>query len=589
MGVSKFIRGNLFNRPFFDVDPQSAYTEKSVGAFYFAPKDAPMPLMPFMPFKQFGESPFSAGDGDMSAAVRNLTLFASNGIAYLLRDTFSTPLAAGSVNGTLADTGQARTVVDSTSVLSITGGKATFASSAISSGDPGLWYPSQARVAGKMLIGVMNIIAGSEGDIGFDSNQAGNLNNGFRLVQNTVQVIITDAVKASGAITPTTDYTLYHIMRDSSVGGFFFLIKGGTEYPRVTLLFVSTINTAAGFPGVTGYALGVNTAFSADDVRIPLAFYIPPPLAYDTFTRANAALGFTEILSPDSVAITALVWNFTTGKWAIVSNVAVGTPTQGADLVVNGAFSADTDWTKGAGWTISAGTANASAASANLTATVAPLANGVWYQTVYTLSAFAAGTVRIRVGGTNMPTHAANATYTETNRAGGTSLVFVGVAFTGSLDNVTTKALTLADLFASVAVSTADVIADVSVTLESATSGKQAGLVLNLDSTSSPANFILVYLDGQGNVQVDECVAGTYTAKQTTAITYSAGAVLRAIRSGTDLRVFYNNVVIGTLQTMTANTNANHGLFSTSPLSSLDNFTLWARGTGGEYEGLSVY
>ena len=143
------------------------------------------------------------------------------------------------------------------------------------------------------------------------------------------------------------------------------------------------------------------------------------------------------------------------------------------------------------------------------------------------------------------------------------------------LDDFSTKPLTLSSLFSSVSTSDADVIADANVTL---TAGTQAGLVLNLDDTTTPANFIIVYHDGT-SVKVDEAVAGVYTNKQTTAVTYSAGATLRAIREGTKLRVYYNNALVGAELTMTANTNTKHGLFSTYSGNSFDNFTLFARGS----------
>ncbi len=91
-----------------------------------------------------------------------------------------------------------------------------------------------------------------------------------------------------------------------------------------------------------------------------------------------------------------------------------------------------------------------------------------------------------------------------------------------------------------------------------------------------------MYHDGT-SVKVDEAVAGVYTNKQSTAVTYVAGATLRAVRDGTKLRVYYNNALVGAELTMTANTNTKHGLFSTYSGNTFDNFTLWARGTGGEY------
>ena len=299
------------------------------------------------------------------------------------------------------------------------------------------------------------------------------------------------------------------------------------------------------------------------------------------------ALGNTEAVGPDSQVLTPLAWTGST--WAVVANKAVNTPVLGADVIVNGAFAADSDWTKGSNWAIAAGVATGTLATSDLTAAVAPLTVGSWYQVAYTLSAFAAGTVQAVVGGIAFPTHAANATYTETGRAGTTAFKFTGAGFTGSLDNVSAKLLVTAELFSSVAVSTADVLADVAVTLSAALGGLQAGLVVNLDSTSNPQNFILCYLDGRGNCVLEECVAGVTTIKFTTAITYSAGAVLRVVRSGTDCRVFYNNAAVGTVQTMSVLTATSHGLFSTSALNSLDGFTIWPRGTGNEYATLDAY
>ena len=172
--------------------------------------------------------------------------------------------------------------------------------------------------------------------------------------------------------------------------------------------------------------------------------------------------------------------------------------------------------------------------------------------------------------------------------AGGAKRYKIGGPGTGSgtgtfyIDDASFKPLTLSSLFSSVSTSDADVIADAGVTL---TAGTQAGLVLNLNDTTTSTDFILVYHNGT-QVIVDQAVAGVYTNKQTTTVTYSAGATLRAIREGTKLRVYYNNALVGAELTMTANTNTKHGLFSTYASNSFDNFTLWARGTGAEYVNL---
>ena len=516
-------------------------------------------------------------------AINRFTSFGSS-VQYLLRDLYTTDRAAGAVNGTAAEpTGQTRTVTDTNSKLTITNGKLAFATGGVGDGNPGLWYSQETRVLGKVLIFQVNETGGGL-FAGFYAAQSGAAQDGVRFVAAaTLQARDNVNSISVGVFAAATDYTVAVIYR---AAGFYLFIKGGL-FTTWTLLWYSATGAANLFPG--GSAFGTTSVWVMDDIRIPQPIYIPLPLAFDSFTRANGALGSTETLSADARTIAAIAWAFTTGIWTVATNKAVGTPVLGADAIVNGAFAADTDWTKGAGWAIAAGLATATAASSDLTAAVAPLTVGTWYTTVYTVSGFAAGTVQAVVGGVSYPTHAANATYTETGRATTTAFKFTGAGFTGSLDNVSSKALVTAELFASVVTSTADVIASVSVTLSAALGGLQAGLVLNFDSTSNPQNFILCHLDGRGNVVLVECVAGVYTTKFTTAVTYAAGGLLYVIRDGTSCRVFYNFAAVGSVQTMTANTNVRHGLFSTSALNSLDTFNVYARGKNNEYAILDQY
>jgi hypothetical protein len=526
-----------------------------------------------------GSAMLTMGDGAISVP--------GGGVVYTLYDTFSSDFAAGSVNGTKADTGQVRTVTDGNSKLSISGGAASVATGGVGGGNPGLWYPQMTRRNGLMIFGVF-ATTGNGLDIGWDGAASGTIDFSVRpLVGNVLTVRDSgSAVTVGAAPVSGTAYTACVILR--SGGGCWYLIKGGI-YTNWTLIWISATNTANMFPGFTNSS---NTdAYTIDNVRVPQDLFVPNPLAYDTFTRANGALGSTETTGPDSQAISALAWAFTTGIWTISTNAAIATPTVGADVIVNGAFAADTDWTKGSGWSIAAGVAAAVTASSDLSQTVAPLTVGRWYQVQYTVSGFGAGTVQAVVGGvTTLPTHNANATYTETCKAGTTAFLMRGAGFTGSLDNISAKLLTTAELLSSVQVSKADVVAEVAVTMAGSNGGGvQAGLVLNLDSTSNPQNFILVYLNGNGSLVTEECVAGVYTTKATTSITYAAGAALRAIRDGTSLRLFYNNGTAGGVLTMTANVNTLVGLFSTSASNSLDNFLVWPRGSSNEHGQLDLY
>lgn len=107
------------------------------------------------------------------------------------------------------------------------------------------------------------------------------------------------------------------------------------------------------------------------------------------------------------------------------------------DVCVNGTFDADSDWTKGALWTIP-GTKKATAAAAteNLTAAVAPLSIAAMYYVVYDL-VVTTGSVRFSDGVNHGTTRTASGTYSELFTAGATAFKFDPVAdFTGTIDNV---------------------------------------------------------------------------------------------------------------------------------------------------------
>lgn len=536
-----------------------------------------------MGFRNFGQ-PF--GRGGFGRPVGQGGGASNPNAGYTLYDRFSTALAAGSVNGTLADTGQVRTVIDTNNVLSIAGGVASFATGGVSAGNPGLWYPQMVRVSGMALLGVI-IVSGQVQEFGWDNSQvAGGILDCLRLpttgtlgVRDNNSVITVDTVAAF-------NITTIQVVIITRAAGSWFFIKGHV-YTNWTLVWVSIASTGNLFPA--SVATNSTTIATADNIRIPIALYIPTPLAYDTFTRANGALGSTEAVGPDAQVLTAIAWAFTAGIWAIVTNRAVATPVLGADVIINGAFAADTDWTKGAGWSIAAGVAAAVTASSDLSQTVPPLIVGRWYSVTYTVSGFSLGTVQAVVGGVALPTHAANGTYTEVARAGTTAALLRGVGFSGSIDNVSAQPLTTAELFATVLCSSADVIIDKAITLSAALNGLPDGSVVNLDNTSNPQNFIIVYLDGKGNCVCEECVAGVFTTKFTAAVTYSVNAVLRVVREGTRLLVFYNNIAVSTVQTMTANVNMRHGMFGVSALNSGDSGVIWPRGTSNEFSALDAF
>jgi hypothetical protein len=161
----------------------------------------------------------------------------------------------------------------------------------------------------------------------------------------------------------------------------------------------------------------------------------------------------------------------------------------------------------------------------------------------------------------------------------------------GMYDDISLKPLTLASLFSSVTdAKTSDALIDVKVA--ALTSGTQAGLVVRLDSATSPANFVICYFNGAGSVVVDECVAGTYTNIMAAVVkAFTAGDTLRVSAIGTALRIYHVTAagvatLLGTATTAVATGNR-FGLFSTFVSNTFSQVQVFPIGSGAEWEALS--
>lgn len=108
-----------------------------------------------------------------------------------------------------------------------------------------------------------------------------------------------------------------------------------------------------------------------------------------------------------------------------------------ANLITNGEFSADSDWTKGTGWTIGGGTASHDGSNTALTQTGLALVQGRTYLAGVTTSGRTTGTVTPEVGGTAGTGITTNASTSEAIVAGADAdLAFAATGgFDGDLDN----------------------------------------------------------------------------------------------------------------------------------------------------------
>jgi hypothetical protein len=144
-----------------------------------------------------------------------------------------------------------------------------------------------------------------------------------------------------GTYSGATAYQVAIVLRGT---GAWYFIKGGA-FTNWTMIWVSATNNSAGIPAAAASSGVTVTTF--DNMRVPDATvttqrYISLPLAYDTFTRADGALGSTETVGPDSQTAPALAWTLQQGTIVIATNKASLTVLAGGDGIVTvSAASAD--------------------------------------------------------------------------------------------------------------------------------------------------------------------------------------------------------------------------------------------------------
>ena len=535
-------------------------------------------------------------------------------IQYLLRDDFTDTRAAGAVNGTPATPGPGTRVVTDTGNRMSISGDVLGISAGGAFGDPMVHWNSIARSAGMALLIDCSVTSGTA-EFGFKTSAGSTrpVAPGFDLVAGTgVRGWYGGGSNATtlAAIATGVSWRYAILLRAT---GYCFMYRPATDW---LMLWADATSLSANLiPCVTGSGLVGNYG----SARLVQASWIPTPLASDGFGStfgSTDGLGHAEGIAGGigsgggSVAWTGSTWSVSAGK-------AINTPTESAELLTDGGLenwtspTNLTDWTESVSGTSTINQENATthggsnAARFDIDATdgnarigqsIAAAADDWVAVRMWARCSTTAASIAVSAsGGGSLVTPVINLTtsYVEYIRTARLLDNSIGIKRNSAasksiyLDDLSVKKLTLSSLFASLTVSIADVLADVAITL---VSGTLAGLVLNLDSTSSPANFVIAYHDG-ANCKLEKCVAGVYTSVVSAAATYSANAVLRVSKIGTAYRLYYNNALVGngTISDAGIISNTRHGLFSTYSGNQLDNFVVYASGTGGEYSNLNQY
>ena len=146
--------------------------------------------------------------------------------------------------------------------------------------------------------------------------------------------------------------------------------------------------------------------------------------------------------------------------------------------------------------------------------------------------------------------------------------VWPNVTANGAIDNVSVLPLTFADCLRVVSPALAnEYYPAVKMTI---TSDTQAGMVINLDDFTTPANCIHVWYDRvDAKIYARELAAGVWSADKLAGVaaTYSAGAYLEVRRIGDVVTAFYNGAYVGEWTTTLTSANTKVALFSTDAAS----------------------
>lgn len=141
------------------------------------------------------------------------------------------------------------------------------------------------------------------------------------------------------------------------------------------------------------------------------------------------------------------VWESITLKVKTIFKAWLGLDNSlGGEKATNGAFAADTDWTKTTGWAIASGVASHNDnGTGTLSQNVSAVADQI-YRVAYTVSNWTVGTVTVAVGGVSGTARGVNGTYIEYIKATGTGNLTFTPTNTArfDIDNVSVKLVAVA-------------------------------------------------------------------------------------------------------------------------------------------------
>lgn len=202
-----------------------------------------MPLMPFMPFKQFGESPFSEAGGDMKHSTF-LLLMQPSSIAWLLLAEFAAAVSAPLPNPYTAEIGQLD-ISDSGNNVSISGGNLVIAAAAALNNPVIASRTLFPRTPGLALITEFTPASATERwTLGWSPAQNTGLQSGLYFRPGNLLDLLDNGASMVNALDVFVTGTSYALGFVQKAIGIDIYIRGGV-FTSTTLLFSETAGNAS--------------------------------------------------------------------------------------------------------------------------------------------------------------------------------------------------------------------------------------------------------------------------------------------------------------------------------------------------------
>lgn len=518
----------------------------------------------------------------------------SEKIKWLLRDEFTTALSAGSVNGTAAEPGPGgnRAVTDTSSKISIASNLLTFSGGTAADYSTVLSYSALSRLSGSALIYQINLA-----DVthywyaGWDDLSIKGNTSSIRMTYGTNG----DAYGPSslGTFAALTNYYIAVICRTT---GYYIFIKGGA-FTNWTLLWVDPTRNAA---TVSAAYRSWDASFTSDFVRNLTYPWLPTTLLSDGFDGTwgtTDGLGHAEgVAGGLGAGGNGRAW-LDGGAWALSGGYAYGTPVLGAELnsgnlVVGKWYSitatqVDYFFTGCAVGNTFRATA-ATALDANNKVKLMPQGGLLALSLQTTTDCFVEQVIHARTLGTQVGVAQSDVSFacSTTGHSAGSN----DIALTSLSKAVTTNdTITIAGTIYTVSAVGAYSSGSQTVTLASDPGVVAAGAKIGVDWANW--NGVLFYLDGAGNIKVDEVKAGVYTNRSSVAATFVADKRFIVRKIGTEYRWFFNEALVGSSTAVDAASQVGlyWGMFSTDATNTIDSMVIYASGSEGQYNLLNRF